>query len=120
LLARDDVAAEIAEHYGDRAKIVGALPLDQCQSKLDTIENGLILALVHQGQEMIMLKGCVVVEQGHWLKLTQARWCLPTHEAVFSEALTDFRWDLGEQVELETLTLEDDGLTCQCRIMVQP
>ncbi|MEM9806448.1 MAG: DUF2993 domain-containing protein [Cyanobacteria bacterium P01_D01_bin.56] len=120
LLARQDVAAEITAHYGDQAQGLHDAPLTQYQSKLQPIENGLMLYLMHQGQTKLQLKGDIYVEQGHILKLVNAHWCLPSGEQVSSTALADFYWDLGTQVQLETLTIQAAGLTCQCTIMVQP
>lgn len=120
LLARKDVAAEIAAHYGNQLQGLQDASLTQYQSKLQTIDNGLMLYLTHQGQDKIQLKGDICVEQGHLLKLVNAHWCLPTGEQVPSAALADFRWDLGEQVQLETLTIQAAGLSCECKIMVQP
>lgn len=120
LLAKDDVVQEISNCYGAQSQVLQDPQLSQYQSKLQTVERGLILSLVRQGREEIGLHGQIAVDQGHVLRLAQAHWCLPSGERVPSSALTNFCWDLGEQVQLETLVLTDAQLTCQCRIMVNP
>ncbi|MBE9066416.1 DUF2993 domain-containing protein [Leptolyngbya cf. ectocarpi LEGE 11479] len=125
LLAKEPVAAEVASHYGVAAP--PDLQLDQYQSKLEILGTDLALHLVRRqagvGAEIttdIKLRGGVEVDQGHILRLTSARWCLPTGEQVSSESLHGFSWNLGEQTDLRSLTIQNDRLTCQCKIMVQP
>ncbi len=131
LLSRDDVAAEVATHYGPDT--MALQDLTQYQSKMQTAGTGLRLHLLmrpglEQGAEQgtqpgpteLCLQGNIEVNQGHILKLTQADWCLPSGALIHSEALSGFGWNLGEQTELQALAIENDQLVCQCRIMVQP
>ncbi len=120
LLARDDVKAEIAAHYGDHTRVLQNTPLTQYRSQLQPIDQGLMLHLMHQDRAELVLKGSLAVDQGYILRLVTAHWCLPEGKQVLSPALTDFRWNLGEQVQLENLAIKNEQLTCQCRIMVQP
>lgn len=124
LLTKEAVAAEVASLYG--AAALQEFQRDQYPSKLAILGPDLVLQRARQGHsdtEMpsaINLRGGVAVEQGHILRLTSARWCLPTGEQVPSESLNDFGWDLGEQTDLRSLTIQNERLTCQCKIMVQP
>ncbi|MGD1853138.1 MAG: DUF2993 domain-containing protein [Leptolyngbyaceae cyanobacterium] len=114
LLANPAVAAEVSHHYGSAALQA------PYQSGLEIRETELVLHLMRQGQANISLKSAVQVEQGHILQLTTACWCLPAGEQVKSETLSGFCWNLGEQTEVRSLTIENDRLTCECKIMVQP
>lgn len=122
LLAKENVAAEVASHYGAAAPPQD-LQLGQYQSKLEISGTELVLYLMQRqagtGSD-IKLRGGVDVDQGHILRLASARWCLPTGEQVPSESLKGFGWNLGEQADLRSLTIQNDRLTCQCKIMVQP
>ncbi|MEM7065133.1 MAG: DUF2993 domain-containing protein [Cyanobacteria bacterium P01_B01_bin.77] len=121
LLTQENVAAEVARHYG--VATLQDLQLDQYQSKLEILGTDLALHLMQRQAVTganIILRGGVDVDQGHILRLTSARWCLPTGEQVPSESLKSFSWNLGEQTDLRSLTIQTDRLTCQCKIMVQP
>lgn len=124
LVAKEEVAAEIATHYGvNIAALKAALKdpqLSKYQSKLQTLGTDLVLHLVGNEQSEIGLRGSLDVDHGHILRLTNAQWRLPAGEHVRSDALTDFYWNLGEQTDLQSLQVQDDQLMCQCRIMVQP
>ena len=118
LLANDSVAAEMAVHYGNA---VGRdLPLAQCRGAIQLVGSELLLSLVRDGHSDICLRGWLAIEQGHSLRLSTPRWQLPSGSYVDSAALRDFAWDLGDQTDLRSLTVQDEQLTCQCRIMVQP
>lgn len=120
LLAKEDVAAEVADHYGSDVAALRDPRLVQYQPKLEILGTDLVLHLVRQKKSEIRLKGQVDVEQGHILRLTMAQWCLPSGAEVHSKALSGFCWNLGEQTDVRSLTIENDRLTCQCTIMVQP
>lgn len=120
LLAKADVAVEVATHYGSDIQVFVDSELIQYQSKIEIADTDLVLHLVRQGQSELKLKGQVDVLHGHLLKLTTAQWCRLSGEQVESEALSGFCWDLGGQTNLKSLTIQNDQLTCQCRIMVQP
>ncbi|MBT9315068.1 LmeA family phospholipid-binding protein [Leptothoe spongobia] len=120
LLAKEDVATEVAHHYGPDIAVFQDPQLAQYQSRMEILGTDLVLHLVRQGQSDLELRGWVDVEQGHMLRLTTARWCLPSGDQVQSEALSDFSWNLGKQTDLRSLTIQNDQLTCQCKIMVQP
>lgn len=120
LLARGDVSAEVTAHYGAGIVALQDPQLAQYQPRLEVIDAGLGLHLVRQGRSEIILRGSVEVDQGHILRLTRAQWWLPSGEQVTSEALMGFCWDLGEQTDVRSLTIQHERLTCQCRIMVQP
>ena len=120
LLAKADVAQEVATHYGADIAVLNDPQLSQYQSRLQTIDKDLSLQLLRDGQSEIGLKGWLEVDQGHILRLTTAQWCLASGEHVRSDALSNFCWNLGEHTNVRTLTVQDDQLTCQCRIMVQP
>lgn len=120
LLAKEDVAAEVVTHYGADMAAFNDSQLPLYQSKMQTLETDLVLYLVRDGQAELGLRGCLEVDHGHILRLTQAQWCLSSGEHVRSDALSDFCWNLGEQTHLQSLIVQDDQLTCQCRIMVEP
>ncbi|MEM6253730.1 MAG: DUF2993 domain-containing protein [Cyanobacteria bacterium P01_D01_bin.156] len=120
LLTREDVATEIVTHYGTEMEALQSKPLHAYQPKLQPVDGGLLLSLMRQEQAAITLCGRLTVEQGHILKLVETHWCLPNGEQVLSQALTNFPWDLGQQVQLDTLVIKNEQLTCHCKIMVQP
>lgn len=123
LLAQADVAAEVTTHYGADVPALKGPSLSQYQSKLDIVDADLVLYLMALGQQTmptIRLRGGLGIDQGHRLQLTEARWCLPSGDQVCSDALQDFCWDLGEQTELRSLTIQNKQLTCQCKVMVHP
>ncbi|NEQ48830.1 MAG: DUF2993 domain-containing protein [Leptolyngbya sp. SIO3F4] len=120
LLAKEDVAVEIATHYGPESEALKKLQLDKYQSRIEVLETDLVLHLVRQQNSEIVLKGKVEVEQGHILCLKIAQWCLSSGEQRISEALSGFCWNLGEQTDVRSLTVQNNRLNCQCRIMVQP
>ncbi|MDV3353638.1 DUF2993 domain-containing protein [Leptolyngbyaceae cyanobacterium CCMR0082] len=120
LVAKEDVATEIATHYGANIAALKDPQLSEYQSKLQTLDTDLMLHLVRNEQSEIGLRGSLDVDHGHILRLTTAQWRLPSGEHVRSDALTDFCWNLGEQTDLQSLQVQDDQLMCQCRIMVQP
>ena len=103
LLAKENVATEVATHYGADIAALHDPQLSQYQSRLQTLGQDLILHLVRDGQSEICLKGQITVGRGHILQLTTAQ-C----------------WNLGEQTDLHSLQVQDAQLTCQCKIMVQP
>lgn len=118
LLANDNVAAEVATHYGpDMPELQN---LTQYRSNLKPVDTGLELTLIRQKQSDICLQGSIDVDQGHILRLATAQWRLPSRQLVPSEALRGFGWNLGEQTDLQSLVIENNQLICQCRIMVQP
>jgi len=118
LLAKDNVAAEIATHYGpDSLALQG---MAQYRSNLQTVGTDLALTLLRPDQSDICLQGSIDVDQGHILRLATAQWRLPSGQLVPSAALRGFGWNLGEQTDLQSLVIENNQLICQCRIMVQP
>ncbi|ESA35832.1 hypothetical protein N836_09905 [Leptolyngbya sp. Heron Island J] len=120
LLAKAAVAAEVATHYGSEVAVLKDPTLSQYQSKIQTLGTDLGLHLVRNGQSEVGLRGAIAVDQGHILRLVTAEWCLASGESVPSAALSNFCWNLGEQTDLQSLQVQDDQLTCQCKIMVQP
>ncbi|MEO0396435.1 MAG: DUF2993 domain-containing protein [Cyanobacteria bacterium P01_A01_bin.137] len=118
LLAKDNVVAEVATHYGPDT--LALQDLTQYRSNLKTVGTGLELTLMRQEQSDICLHGNIDVDQGHILRLATAQWRLPSGQLVPSEALRGFGWNLGEQTDLQSLVIENNQLICQCRIMVQP
>ena len=120
LLARADIAAEVATHYGADIAALQDPQLTQHQSRIEIVETDLVLHLLRQDRPEITLKGWVDIDQGHILRLTTAQWCLPSGAEVHSAALSGFGWNLGEHTDLRSLTIQNEQLTCQCRIMVQP
>ncbi|MEM1251540.1 MAG: DUF2993 domain-containing protein [Cyanobacteria bacterium P01_H01_bin.21] len=120
LLAKENVATEVATHYGSDIAALHDPQLSQYQSRLQTLGQDLILHLVRDGRSEICLKGQITVDRGHILQLTAAQWYLVSGEHRLSDALKDFCWNLGEQTDLQSLQVQDDQLTCQCKIMVQP
>ena len=120
LLAKENVAAEVATHYGSDIAALNDPHLSEYQSKMQTLGTDLVLHLVRNGQSEIGLKGWLDVDHGHILRLTTAQWCLSSGAHVRSDALSDFCWNLGEHTNLQSLKVLNDQLTCQCRIMVQP
>ena len=116
LLANDKVAAEIVGHYGNS---VGP-DLAQYRGAMEVVDTELLLSLVRDGQSDIGLRGWLEIEEGRSLRLGTPRWRLPSGSYVDSAALRDFCWDLGDQTDLRSLTVQNEQLTCQCRIMVQP
>lgn len=119
LLAKEAVATEVTSHYGPVLALQNP-QLDQYQSKLEILGADLVLHLVRQDRSDVVLKGEVAVDQGHILRLIKARWCLASGEQVPSQALSGFCWDLGEQTDVRSLTIQNEQLTCQCKVMVQP
>lgn len=114
LLADDTVAAEIVVHYGNEPSLAS------CRGAIELVDTELLLSLVRDGQADIGLRGWLEIEEGHNLRLSKPRWRLPSGNYVDSAALGDFCWDLGDQTELRSLTVQNEQLTCQCKIMVQP
>lgn len=120
LLAQADVATEVATYYGPDIAALQDPQLTQYQSRIEIVDTDLILHLLRQDRPEITLKGWVEVDQGHILRLTTAQWCLASGDQVHSAALSGFGWNLGEHTNLRSLTIQNEQLTCQCRIMVQP
>lgn len=120
LLAKEQVATEVERHYGRELAALQDPQLSQYQSRLEILGPDIGLHLVRQQQSEIILKSRLRVEQGHVLQLTNARWCLPSGDQIHSEALNDFCWDLGEQVDVSQLSITNGQLTCHCKIMIQP
>ena len=120
LLAKPEVAAEVATHYGAEVAALKEPSLSQYQSKIQTSGTDLVLHLVRDGLSELALRGSIEVDQGHILRLTTAQWCLSPGAFVLSAALSNFCWNLGEQTDLQSLQIQDEQLTCQCKIMVQP
>ena len=120
LLTKEDVAAEVATYYGSDLAALNDPNLSQYQSKMQTLGKDLVLYLIRNGQSEIGLRGWIDVDQGHILRLTTAQWCLSSGAQVPSDALSNFCWNLGEQTHLQSLQVQDNQLTCQCKIMVQP
>ena len=118
LLAKDNVAAEIATHYGPDSLTLQDMA--QYRSNLQTVDTDLALTLIQPDQSDICLQGSIDVDQGHILRLATAQWRLPSGQLVPSAALKGFGWNLGEQTDLQSLVIENNQLICQCRIMVQP
>ncbi|MEA5466142.1 LmeA family phospholipid-binding protein [Leptothoe sp. PORK10 BA2] len=126
LLAKADVAAEVAAHYGPHT--MAWQDLTQYQSKMETAGSGLRLHLISQGEQQnapqtpteLCLQGKIAIDQGQILQLTTAHWGLPSGDWVPSEALRGFSWNLGEHIDVQSLAIENDRLSCQCAIMVQP
>ena len=118
LLAKDNVAAEIATHYGPDS--LALQDMAQYRSNLQTFGTDLALTLLRPDQSDICLQGSIDVDQGHILRLATAQWRLPSGQLVPSAALRGFGWNLGEQTDLQSLVIENNQLICQCRIMVQP
>lgn len=119
LLADPNVVVEIATHYG-AAAIPKTETLFNYQSKLQPLGTDLVLHLRQNESSALCLRGHLTVEHGHVLRLTNARWCLASGVQVPSKALDQFCWDLGKHTEVRSLEVNDDGLTCHCRIRVQP
>lgn len=119
LLAKETVAAEVITHYGPVAALQDP-QLAQYHSRLDISNADLVLHLLHQDRSEIVLNASVEVEQGHILRLSNPQWDLPSGEQILSDALQGFDWNLGEQTDVRSLIIQNDQLTCQCRIMVQP
>lgn len=120
LLTREDVIAEIATHYGPHIAALHDPQLSQHQSRLETLDTELVLHLISDGQINISLRGALEIDHGHILRLAAAQWRLSTGAYVYSDALSGFCWNLGEQTHLQSLKIQNEHLTCQCRIMVQP
>lgn len=120
LLAKEDVAAEVATYYGPEVAALGDQNLSQYQSKMQPLGADLVLHLIRHGQSEIRLRGTINVDQGHILRLVTAQWCLSSGEHVPSDALSNFCWNLGEHTHLHSLQVQNEQLTCQCKIMVQP
>ncbi len=120
LLAQKNIAAEVATHYGADVAALKDPYLSQYRSSIGTLGTDLVLHLMRNGQTELGLRGCLAVDDGHILRLIGAQWCLSSGEHIHSDVLSDFSWDLGEQTYLQSLAVQDDQLTCHCRITVQP
>lgn len=120
LLAKEDVAAEVATYYGADLGALNDPNLSGYQSKIQTLGTDLQLHLMRHEHSEIGLRGCLTIDRGYILQLTNAQWCLSSGEHVRSDALRDFCWNLGEQTDVHSLKVHNDQLTCQCKIMVQP
>ncbi|MEM7797257.1 MAG: DUF2993 domain-containing protein [Cyanobacteria bacterium P01_C01_bin.118] len=119
LLAKEPVVTEVTSYYGPVLALQDP-QLSGYQSRLEIAGAELVLHLVRQDRSEVVLKGAVEVTQGHMLKLINAQWYLPSGEQVSSKALSDFCWNLGDQTDVRSLTIHNEQLTCDCKIMVQP
>ncbi|NEP62845.1 MAG: DUF2993 domain-containing protein [Symploca sp. SIO2G7] len=120
LLTKKEIATEVATYYGPDIAALQDPKLAEYQSRIEIVGSDLGLYLVRQEQSELILRGSVDVKQGNILRLITAQWCLPSGVQIQSQALGNFGWHLGEHTNLRSLTIQNNQITCQCRIMVQP
>lgn len=139
LIRLPDFAEAVAERYGDRA-LQPDTQLHQPSIKLG--DGYLALSFYPQSQgeideRPIILGATLAVMSGHWLVLGSPCWldsvspmsCVSGErhnlEADIKkgepiEALSDFRWDLGEDTQITRLSLQASQLTCEGQVLVKP
>jgi len=107
LLSRPAVAAEIERHYGVSA-------LEPTQTVAQLADNQITLTAGAR-----QLQTGLTLAEGRWLCLEHPSWLIETGPAP-SQALQGFRWDLGQETQIQTLSLQPGQLVCAGQVDVKP
>jgi hypothetical protein len=128
LVQLPEFAQAVEERYGVRS-LQSDTQLHQPSVRLGDRCLALSFYPQSQGQtdpQPIIIGTKLTVESGHFLKLVSPCWLgdmsmlsdLSQGEPI--RALSDFRWDLGEDTQITQLTLQPTHLTCAGQVMVRP